>query len=197
MDRMHGDELVPALVAMENRPWGEWGYRTQKPITKTQIAAILKPFGIVPKQMKLGDVNRNGYALKDLNPVLSRYSQGPTPFQGSTSLHPLQDKGLRGNQGSTAESEVEPENPRNPLKINGGREVEVQTPPCAGFNGNGALCAHCGAPAEEGNAVMPTVVSDDGEKLPLHVYCVADWFQRRGPPADGDPFASRLRKWPA
>jgi hypothetical protein len=29
--------------------------------------------------------------------------------------------------------------------------------------------------------VVPTVVSDDGERLPLHEYCRAEWFnQTRG-----------------
>ena len=42
-------------------------------------------------------------------------------------------------------------------------------------------CAHCGAPAEEGNPIIATVVSAGGEKLPLHDHCRAEWFnQTRG-----------------
>ena len=80
----------------------------------------------------------------------------------------------------------------NPLKSNGrddgdGRDGHLHT---HSGNGAGMSCAQCDGEAEEGNPVMPTVVSDDGAKLPLHVFCAADWFERRGSPDDGDPFAS-------
>ncbi len=47
-DRLPSSRLVDDLVALEERPWREWG-RRGKPLTQRQRATLLKPFGIFPK----------------------------------------------------------------------------------------------------------------------------------------------------
>jgi hypothetical protein len=154
--RMHCEDLAAALAAMEDRPWAEWGYRNPKPITKHQIADMLKAFGIRSEQMKIGGTNKNGYALDTLEPRLTRY-------QNSTALQPLPDKGLRGNCHSTVESEVEFEKTRNPLELKAGRAVERENTPLRG-------CAHCGGEPDTGNPVTTWP-----DQPPLHVFCRDDW----------------------
>jgi hypothetical protein len=77
--RLHSDDIVSRLGAMEDRPWAEWG-RAQKPITKNQLAKMLKPF-VAPEQLWIGQVNKNGYALEKLKPQLDRYSTPDPPSQ--------------------------------------------------------------------------------------------------------------------
>lgn len=51
VDRLSSEDLTRELIEMEDRPWPE--YRKGKPISKTGVARILKPFGIKPKTIRL------------------------------------------------------------------------------------------------------------------------------------------------
>jgi hypothetical protein len=53
IDRIRSVDLVHQLAAMEERAWPEFR-QARKPITQAQIARLLKPFGIVPKSIRLG-----------------------------------------------------------------------------------------------------------------------------------------------
>ncbi len=57
-ERLASTEIVEALVAMEERPWPEW--QRGQPITKRQLARILKPFGISPRATIKRCVNSRG-----------------------------------------------------------------------------------------------------------------------------------------
>jgi putative DNA primase/helicase len=74
--RIPSDDLCKALHEMEERPWPEW--RKGKPITPRQLAALLKPFGIQPKQARFGVVNVRAYDLDDFGDTLSRYVDSDT-----------------------------------------------------------------------------------------------------------------------
>lgn len=74
LDRMASAELVDALVAIEGRPWAEWG-KSGKPITANGLARMLAPFAIVPDTMRLGDRTPKGYHLAHFDDVFSRYLQ--------------------------------------------------------------------------------------------------------------------------
>jgi putative DNA primase/helicase len=70
-DRIMTAELIAALTAMEDRPWGEWSRR--RPITAAQIAKILSPWRISPKTFRFGIVTAKGYALVDFADSFARY----------------------------------------------------------------------------------------------------------------------------
>jgi Protein of unknown function (DUF3631) len=53
---MPSADLVKALVAIEGRPWAEFG-KSQRPLTQTRLARLLKPLGIAP-----GNVGPEGAA---------------------------------------------------------------------------------------------------------------------------------------
>ncbi len=60
--------LIDKLVAMEDHPWPEWN--RGKPIKSRQIARLLKPFGIRPKDLYGG---RKGYQISDFTDAFARY----------------------------------------------------------------------------------------------------------------------------
>lgn len=71
-DRLASLELVQKLTALEERPWREWG-RQQKPITQRQLAALLKPFGIRPKEVWIAGGKTRGYEKEWFTDAFSRY----------------------------------------------------------------------------------------------------------------------------
>ena len=48
-----GQDIICALAAMEDRPWGEW--RRGQPLTQNSLARLLKPFLIRPKVIRFGN----------------------------------------------------------------------------------------------------------------------------------------------
>ena len=89
-ERISSEDLARSLEAIEDRPWPE--FRNGKPITPRQIARLLKPFGVEPRQIRFELGNVRGYLLQDLQDALSRYVgviPSATPLQASI------DAGLR------------------------------------------------------------------------------------------------------
>jgi putative DNA primase/helicase len=79
--------LVYELGAMEERPWSEW--RQGKPITAPQLARLLKPFSIRPRNIRIGTAVGRGYHRWQFEDVFGRYlpevSQTATPLQQQAS----------------------------------------------------------------------------------------------------------------
>jgi hypothetical protein len=77
VDRLTSEDLVAHLNSLEDRPWPEWG-RKQQPISKTQVARLLKPLGISPGSIRLADGQTpKGYKLEAFVDAFARYlSQG-------------------------------------------------------------------------------------------------------------------------
>jgi len=57
--RMASAEICNKLQDIEEHPWPEW--RNGKPITVRQLARLLEPLGIRPKQLRMGEVKVRGY----------------------------------------------------------------------------------------------------------------------------------------
>jgi putative DNA primase/helicase len=103
-EALHSDDILVELWEMEERPWNEWG-RNRKPLTKNQLATLLKPFHVTPKQAKLGGTNKRGYFRDALAPLFERYLYPPkgvvSEVQGATPLPPSENKPLQAEQGAT------------------------------------------------------------------------------------------------
>jgi hypothetical protein len=82
-EKIHSEFLVSKLVRLEDRPWSE--YWNGRSITKYNLAKLLKPFGIKPKQTWIGHQNKNGYQLSDFKDAFGRYLPVPAN-QNSRSL---------------------------------------------------------------------------------------------------------------
>ena len=119
VDRLHSDDIVSELGAMEDRPWSEW--RNGKPITKTQLAKMLGGFNVTPKQIWSGGGNKRGYDLETLSPLFTRYLS-------ARPLDPLADNALRAERNARPETRLASENPRNSLQGNGSSTLAPENP---------------------------------------------------------------------
>jgi putative DNA primase/helicase len=130
MFKVHGKRMTSAFIVeqlanMEDRPWPE--YKHNAPITTMQLAALLKPFKVKPKQVTTRDGSRQkqGYTAEQFEWAFKRYApQTPvspvfstksicydennplysgTNAGGQKPRKPLMDKGLQGIQGASTE----------------------------------------------------------------------------------------------
>lgn len=72
----HGGHLqtstvIEYLCRLEERPWGTWNHG--KAITARQIAKILKPFSIISRSIRIGEVTGKGYLKESFEDAFSRY----------------------------------------------------------------------------------------------------------------------------
>src|SRR3989442_564274 len=64
--------MVGGVGNREGRPWPEW--RDGKPITPRQLAALLRPYEIVPRTIRLDDDSTaKGYHLEAFAEAFDRY----------------------------------------------------------------------------------------------------------------------------
>jgi hypothetical protein len=70
------------LHEMKDRPCAEYG-RQAKPISKNQIARLLKPYGIRPGTKRDGNETFKGYERSQFDDVFARYlpTENVTPPQ--------------------------------------------------------------------------------------------------------------------
>ena len=91
--------IVERLVAMESRPWPEW--KRGKQITVRQLAALLRPFEVHPRNHRAAGGQSKAYPLEALRPVFDAYlpklegfdpSQRPNALKQGISVnsHPSQ-----------------------------------------------------------------------------------------------------------
>ena len=139
--RVTSDSLVTSLREMEDRPWPEWGPQ-QKPITKMQIASLLKPFGIRPTTVNVNKERAKGYKIEDCQDAFYRYlppvqsetdkpdenlkSSQHLPISPVTPLPSLENKELGENQPVTNDHRVTGKKSYKPLKNNDSNGVTAQ-----------------------------------------------------------------------
>ncbi len=89
-DRLSSEALVNYLVALEDRPWAEWG-KQPRPITKNCVAKLLKPFKIKSGTIRLADGStRKGYKLEQFVDLFERYLPNP-PNRTVTTSQPAEN----------------------------------------------------------------------------------------------------------
>ncbi|WP_166805022.1 DUF3631 domain-containing protein [Nitrosococcus wardiae] len=122
IDRIFSNELVDALIEMEDRPWGEW--RRGKPITSNLLSKLLKPFKIKAKQVWISPKNRNGYLKTDFDDAYIRY----VGFQRSRTLKAPSGKNYSHFQNSRGNEARESHKPPESALDEGSRVLEFQSP---------------------------------------------------------------------
>ncbi len=65
------EDVVLHLVGLEERPWAEWG--KGKPLSKCQLAKLLRPFGIRPRVQRVRSETPRGYVAADFEDAFARY----------------------------------------------------------------------------------------------------------------------------
>jgi hypothetical protein len=165
-DRMFSEMLAEALTAMEGQPWAEYG-KARKPITKNQLAQLLKDFKIKPDTVKIGTKGLKGYYRHQFEEVWERYLAP----EGVNETEPRNQPTAAGTstpfQNVTTESEVTFQKCEKPLPPSdcygvtaqkGGRPLNGKSPP---------RCAQCGGDpdGEEQTHLI------DGQTVWLHRQC--------------------------
>lgn len=90
-DRLSSDELVAYLGSLDERRWPE--FRGGKPITKAQVARLLKGFGVSSGSVRLPDGRTpKGYYRSAFADAFARYLP---PSQNATTPQPAENKGER------------------------------------------------------------------------------------------------------
>jgi hypothetical protein len=75
---LHTKELIEKLQPLEMRSWAEFGKR-RAAIRDTEVAELLAPYGLKPKQLKIGAINRRGYKLEEIKAAAERHIHIPEP----------------------------------------------------------------------------------------------------------------------
>jgi len=96
-ERMPTAELLAALVEREDAPWAAWwgdavdAGRTKGPASR--LAKMLKPFGIMPKKMRVSDVSTSrGYERQDFTEAWARYLPTEQRNNGTWNKSPAPDQ---------------------------------------------------------------------------------------------------------
>jgi len=156
------NDLIDALVAMETRPWSEWG-RLHKPITPHALSKLLEPFGIKPGQYWSGGKKR-GYLVKHFQDAFARYlgdsSGRPVEAAETGESQPIENG--RRSDGLPLEMEPKPQENRGVY-----RSTTSKTPM--------AVCRHCGEPARADDALQEC--HDGSSTLLLHRACQRPWLE--------------------
>jgi hypothetical protein len=80
-------DILKALTALEEAPWGAW--HDGAGIGARDLANLLKPYGIRPRQVRIGGVTAKGYRRAELADEWSRYAPGSVSETSETSETPL------------------------------------------------------------------------------------------------------------
>jgi putative DNA primase/helicase len=76
-DALSSEEVLRALLALDERPWREWRKSRggdRQPMTKNSMARLLKPFGIKPEQIRPPNgQNFRGYKAEPVREAKLRY----------------------------------------------------------------------------------------------------------------------------
>jgi Protein of unknown function (DUF3631) len=120
-DRMTSEDMTGHLASLEDRRWPEWYHG--RPITKVQLAKLLKTFGISPRTIRTADGRTpKGYLLADFEDAFTRYlsDRSATPQQSSDS------NGLKEKQSATWNFDVADRNSKKPDHFNDVADVADQ-----------------------------------------------------------------------
>ena len=121
--------IVERLIAMESRPWLEW--KRGKPITVRQLASLLRPFDVHPRNHCGAGGQAKAYFRDALRPVFDAYLPGTGEFNPSRRPNALK-QGISGNshpsQPETAGRNGNHGNPCNSRDWDGGTDENPVAP---------------------------------------------------------------------
>jgi putative DNA primase/helicase len=84
------EAMLEVLNGLVERPWATWA-KHGKPMTQRHLATLLRPFGIRPGTVRVGDATPKGYTLADFEDSFARYipdflSATPPQVNGDAAL---------------------------------------------------------------------------------------------------------------
>jgi hypothetical protein len=175
-DRLASGELCGVLTAMEGRPWAEW--KAGKPLTPNQLSRLLKPFGIAPETIRVGDRTPKGYLRHQFGDAWERYLSGDGVFETQQRNKCDEIRTSDTFQSATPEDDVAFRKCEKPN--NDGLCCVVAV--LKGDNGQNAhdaasyspVCEHCGGPDRPDKPVL--LYGANGRQYLLHAHCQYEWL---------------------
>jgi putative DNA primase/helicase len=104
-EHLFSSTIVTELTALEGRPWPEYG-KNRKPISATQLARLLKPFGISPGSIRIDGDTGKGYHLEQFQEAWNRYLRPAPRIRTVTPSQATAAAGFRDFRTVTPESNV-------------------------------------------------------------------------------------------
>lgn len=68
-------ELIAGLAALEEAPWGD--FRGGGPLGARRLSTLLRPYGIRPRDLRIGEKSLKGYRHQDFADAFARYLPRP------------------------------------------------------------------------------------------------------------------------
>jgi putative DNA primase/helicase len=139
-EALFSELIIEKLGEMEERPWPEW--RQGKPITQRQVARLLKPFGVGPKQIRIESVSKKGYECFDFKDAFDRYlaNEAPKKFDQNSAAPAFRENPIETtetslkymrkseNRSETRNSVVSDRNQESPNEFNIVSDVSDENP---------------------------------------------------------------------
>jgi putative DNA primase/helicase len=87
LDRIFSADLVAGLIELKERPWCEWNHG--KPLTKSTLSRLLRPYGVVSGTVRIGGRTQKGYRRSSFKDAWSRYLPEPEKWPPSREVAPF------------------------------------------------------------------------------------------------------------
>jgi hypothetical protein len=187
VDRAFSADLVKALVALEGRPWAEWG-RAERPMTQHALARQLKKFEagdhtpIAPGSIRIGDDTSKGYLRSQFDDAFRRYLPQGGGIEGSDILSKPSRRHNRDEMGSSYTFQTVTPNPDVTVgkceKPNNDGHCDGVTVAKRDDDASEApahICNHCGLQATQANPLSRWHWQGWPDGIWLHPGCEEAW----------------------
>jgi putative DNA primase/helicase len=185
-DKLASATLCEKLAAIEGRPWQEW--HNGKPLSPNRLARLLKPFGVIPENIRVGGQVPKGYQLAHFADAFERYFAPPTPQETATTPQPYSHADFCDFETATAADGVAVQKCEKTASnghcsdVAGSQRVGIPNTEISSFN-PADLCALCGWPGKATDKLE--CWEAHGQSAWLHTRCQDAWLASVTPPADG------------
>jgi hypothetical protein len=130
-DALPSAKLCDALAEVDGAPWADCSHG--RPITPNKLASLLKPFGIAPGTVRIGDDTPKGYRRNAFAEAWNRYLDATEPPEEASEPpqrhNPQETADFCPPQSATPADHVAEQNPRKPASEAGCGGVADQNPP--------------------------------------------------------------------
>jgi putative DNA primase/helicase len=197
-DKLASEDVVERLHKIEGRPWAEWG-RLHKPLTKNNLAYLLREYKIASGKLRVGSSTPNGYSRASFEEAWERYLATPGgPSEPPPSQPPSAETEHRNNAdgmgtssgfgNGTPDPDVPFQKCEKPLRHSDCSDVPFQNPlrgemePKPGAAAT-RVCSRCNGPGDERDRLAFYTDGMNGSgPVWLHRLCAPFWFGTRGRP---------------
>lgn len=95
-DYLFTTTILQRLHKVDESPWSEWG-RKSEPLTARGLAALLKPYRVKSRTVRVGGETSKGYARADLTDSWTRYVTSVTASQALGNPDATSEEGVTGD----------------------------------------------------------------------------------------------------